>query len=110
MEEHRDTFWKLFRSGGSRMTSGMLDAFLDGFTGSGERVRLPCPPTTHRQTVTALTCGFVSLGNGDGRLWLPDRSSLSEDGLRSDQYSGRGDDHPDSSDSRHRDAQDPSWR
>ena len=51
-----------FEVGGEGMTSGMLDAFLDGFTGSGlyEQVRLPGPPTTYRQAMTALTCGFIA--------------------------------------------------
>jgi hypothetical protein len=45
------------------MTSGILDAFLDGFTGAGfwEKVRLPGPPTTYRQAMIALSCGFVAL-------------------------------------------------
>jgi hypothetical protein len=44
------------------MMSGILDAFLDGFTGAGlyERGRLPGPPTTYRQAMTALTCGFAA--------------------------------------------------
>lgn len=44
------------------MTSGILDAFLDGFTGAGlyERVRLPDPPTTYRQAMIALTCGCAA--------------------------------------------------
>jgi hypothetical protein len=44
------------------MRSGILDAFLDGFTGAGlyERVRLPGPPTTYRQAMIALTCGFAA--------------------------------------------------
>jgi hypothetical protein len=44
------------------MTSGILDAFLDGFTGAGlyERGRLPGPPTTYRQAMIALTCGFAA--------------------------------------------------
>jgi hypothetical protein len=44
------------------MRSGILDAFLDGFTGAGlyERARLPGPPTTYRQAMIALTCGFAA--------------------------------------------------
>jgi hypothetical protein len=44
------------------MTSGILDAFLDGFTGAGfyERVHLPSPPTTYRQAMIALICGCVA--------------------------------------------------
>jgi uncharacterized membrane protein len=48
--------------GGDIMTIGILDAFLDGFTGAGffERARLPGPPTTYRQAMIALTCGFAA--------------------------------------------------
>jgi hypothetical protein len=44
------------------MTIGILDAFLDGFTGVGfyERVRLPGPPTTYRQAMIALSYGFAA--------------------------------------------------
>lgn len=44
------------------MISGILDAFLDGFTGAGlyEKVRLPGPPTAYRQAMIALTCGFAA--------------------------------------------------
>ena len=43
------------------MMSGILDAFLDGFTGAGlyERARLPGPPTTY-QAMIALTCGSIA--------------------------------------------------
>jgi hypothetical protein len=39
--------------------SGILDAFLDGFTGAGlwEKGSLPDPPTTYRQAMIALACG-----------------------------------------------------
>jgi hypothetical protein len=48
--------------GGDIMTIGILDAFLDGFTGVGfyERVRLPGPPTTYRQAMIALSYGFAA--------------------------------------------------
>jgi hypothetical protein len=44
------------------MTSGILDAFPDGFTGAGlyERGRLRGPPTTYRQAMIALTCGCAA--------------------------------------------------
>ena len=44
------------------MTNGILDAFLDGFTGAGfwEKVSLPDPPTTYRQAMIALTCGCAA--------------------------------------------------
>ena len=60
------TFWKLFQrrsgKGSLIMMSGILDAFLDGFTGAGlwEKVRLPGPPTTYRQAMIALTCGCAA--------------------------------------------------
>jgi NhaP-type Na+/H+ or K+/H+ antiporter len=44
------------------MTSGILDAFLDGFTGAGfwEKVSLPDLPTTYRQAMIALACGSIA--------------------------------------------------
>ncbi len=47
---------------GDIMISGILDAFLDGFTGAGfwEKVSLPDPPTTYRQAMIALFCGFAA--------------------------------------------------
>jgi hypothetical protein len=44
------------------MTSGILDAFLDGFTGGGfyEKVSLPGSPTTCRQAMIALFCGCAA--------------------------------------------------
>ena len=66
VEENGGTVWKLFRQQSGKgfpiMTSGILDAFLDGSTGAGlyERARLPGPPTTYPQAMIALTCGFAA--------------------------------------------------